>query len=58
MDEIFKIIFHKFVQVLFLVLRHLILWARPMYFRNRYFTGFLEALYVEEGPFRCVFGQP
>ena len=52
----FYIIF--FVQGLFLVLRHLILWARPMHFRNRPFRDFYEAVWVEEGPSRCVFGQP
>ena len=56
MDEFFKIILHNFVHINYMVLRHLILWARPMYFRTYIFREFLESVYSEESPFRVRFG--
>ena len=58
MDEIFKIILHKSVHSFIRCCVTLFLWVKPMYFRNRYNGMFLEAICVEEGPYRVVFGWP
>jgi hypothetical protein len=44
LDEIHKLPNHKIRPRLYMVLRHLILWVQPMYFRPRYFRDFLEAV--------------
>jgi hypothetical protein len=44
LDEIHKLPNHKIRPRLYMVLRHLILWVKPMYIRPRYFRDFLEAV--------------
>jgi hypothetical protein len=44
LDEIRKLPNHKIRPRLYMVLRHLILGVKPMYFRPRYFRDFLEAV--------------
>jgi hypothetical protein len=44
LDEIHKLPNHKIRPRLYMVMRHLILWVKPMYFRPRYFRDFLEAV--------------
>jgi hypothetical protein len=41
LDEIHKLLSHKIRPRLYMVLRHLILWVKPMYFRSR---DFLKAV--------------
>ena len=55
LDEFYKFLLQKCRPELYVVLRHLILWARPMYFRNSDFRGFLEDVLMEDGPSRVTF---
>jgi hypothetical protein len=47
-----------FVHSLLRVLRHLILWARPLYFRSGPLRVFYESVCEEESPTRAYFGHP
>jgi hypothetical protein len=47
-----------FVHSLLRVLRHLILWARPMYFWSGPLRVFYESVCEEESPTRACFGHP
>jgi hypothetical protein len=47
-----------FVHSLLRVLRHLILWARPMYFRSAPLRVFYEFVCEEESPTRACFVHP
>jgi hypothetical protein len=47
-----------FVHRLLRVLRHHILWARPLYFRSGPLSVFYESVCEEESPTRACFGQP
>jgi hypothetical protein len=58
LDEIHELPSHKIHPRLYVVLLHLILWVKHMYFHPRYFRDFLEAVRVEKGPFRAIFGWP
>jgi hypothetical protein len=44
LNEIHKLPNHKSRPRLYMVLCHLILWVKPMYFHHRYFRDFLEAV--------------
>jgi hypothetical protein len=44
LDKIHKLPSHKIRPRIYMVLRHLILLVKPMYFRPRYFSDFLEAV--------------
>jgi hypothetical protein len=58
LDEIHKLPNHKIRPRIYMVLSHLILWVKPMYFCPRYCRDFLEAVRVEKGPSRAIFGWP
>jgi hypothetical protein len=47
-----------FIHSLLRVLRHLILWARPMYFQSGPLRVFYESVCEEESPIRACFGHP